>query len=100
MCRESQLSRALTTPNVTLRFLGSSTGDTMQTLVGGAPLPNQPFPVIALRGGILFPGQELSLTIGRTRSLALVSTLHEGDIVGVVAQRNRVEDPSLPDLFE
>ena len=72
----------------------------MQTLVGGAPLPNQPFPVIALRGGILFPGQELPLTIGRTRSLALVSTLHEGDIVGVVAQRNRVEDPGLSDLFE
>jgi len=72
----------------------------MQTLVGGAPLPNQPFPIIALRGGILFPGQELSLTIGRTRSLALVSTLHEGDIVGVVAQRNRVEEPGLSDLFE
>lgn len=72
----------------------------MRTLVGGAPLPNQPFPLIALRGGTLFPGQRLSLTIGRTRSLALVSTLHEGDVVGVVAQRNKVEEPGLADLFE
>ena len=60
----------------------------MSTLVGGAPLPNQPFPLIALRGSILLPGLELSLTIGRSRSLALVATLHEGDVVGVVAQNS------------
>ncbi len=72
----------------------------MSTLVGGAPLPNQPFPVVALRGGTLFPGLELSLTIGRTRSLALVSTLHEGDVVGVVAQKNSAENPTREDLFD
>ncbi len=72
----------------------------MPKLVGGAPLPNQPFPLVALRGGTLLPGVELTLTIGRARSLALVATLHEGDVIGVVAQRNSVEEPTREDLFD
>jgi ATP-dependent Lon protease len=71
----------------------------MSTLVGEAPLPNQPFPLVAIRGGALLPTLELGLSIGRAKSLALMSNLHEGDVVGVVSQKNSAEEPSMDDLF-
>src|SRR5690606_26956211 len=95
LCLPAHLVKVLTAGRSNLRSHSfDQPGELMPKLVGGAPLPNQPFPRVALRGGTLLPGVELTLTIGRARSLALVATLHEGDVIGVVAQRNSVEEPT------
>lgn len=73
----------------------------MSTLRGGASVPANPFPVLPLRNGVLFPGTVLTLPVGRERSVALLRTLHVGDIVGIVAQRSaKHDDPSRADLHD
>jgi ATP-dependent Lon protease len=73
----------------------------MSTLRGGAPAPHNPFPILPLRNGVVFPGTVLTLPVGRERSVALLRTLHPGDIVGIVAQKKpRDEDPSREDLHD
>jgi ATP-dependent Lon protease len=70
-----------------------------RTLLGGAPAPDSPFPVLPLRSGVLFPGTTMSFNVGRTRSLALVRALHAGDVIGVVTQRKPDErDPGFVGL--
>jgi len=66
----------------------------------GAPVPQNPFPVLALRSGVVFPGTTLTLTVGRSSSIALIRKLHIGDVIGVATQRsaNTVE-PQAEDLF-
>ncbi|MEZ4228460.1 MAG: endopeptidase La [Polyangiaceae bacterium] len=72
----------------------------MTKLRGGAPAPSSPFALLPLRSGVVFPGTTLSLSVGRPRSLALLGTLHEGDIIGVATQRDpRVDEPALEDLY-
>lgn len=72
----------------------------MSTLRDGAPLPQNPFPVIALRSGVVFPGTTLTLTVGRPSSIALIRRLHIGDVIGVATQHsaNTVE-PHASDLY-
>jgi ATP-dependent Lon protease len=68
----------------------------MTTLRGGAPLPNPPFPILPLRSGVLFPGAMLALNVGRSRSVALIHALHEGDVLAVVTQKQSAElEPDL-----
>jgi ATP-dependent Lon protease len=68
-------------------------------LLGGAPLPNAPFPVLPLRSGVVFPGTTLSVSVGRARSLALIGELHQGDVIGVVSQKEPKQvDPGFADV--
>jgi len=70
-------------------------------LRGGAPVPPSPFPLLLLRSGWLMPGSRQMFSIGRQRSVALVSSSHVGDVIGVVSQRSaQVAEPSLGDLQE
>ena len=71
----------------------------MSQLRGGAPVPQSPFPLLPLRTGVLFPGTIITLPVGRKRSVALVESLHPGDVVGVVTQKDpKVADPVASDL--
>jgi ATP-dependent Lon protease len=68
-------------------------------LRGGARPPEAPFPILPLRTGVVFPGTQTTLTIGRSRSMALVGALRPGDVLAVVSQRepNQLQ-PSIADL--
>ncbi len=71
----------------------------MPTLRDGAAVPATPFPLLPLRTGTLFPGTQVTLPIGRERSVALARTLRKGDILGVVTQKDpAVTDPGEDDL--
>jgi ATP-dependent Lon protease len=73
----------------------------MSTLRGGAPVPASPFPILPLRNGVLFPGTVLTLPVGRERSVALLRTVHVGDVVGIVAQKgSKYDDPSRAELHD
>ncbi len=66
---------------------------------GGAVAPTE-FPVLPLRTGVLFPGTVTTLPIGRKRSLALALSVHPGDVVGVLAQRDPHEsEPTESSLY-
>lgn len=54
----------------------------------GAPVPASPVAALPLRTGVLFPGATLSFAVGRPRSVALVRTLHPGDIILTLTQRD------------
>jgi len=57
-------------------------------------------PLLPLRHGVLFPGATATLPVGRTRSVELVRSLSEGDVIGVGVQRDaQVEDPGAADLL-
>ena len=59
------------------------------------------FPLLPLRRGVLLPGTTLSVPIGRRRSVSLVESLHVGDVLGVVVQRDpATEEPVLADVHE
>src|SRR5258708_7025866 len=76
-------------------------GATMSQLRGGAPAPRSPFPLLPLRTGVLFPGTVITLPVGRKRSLALIESLHTGDVIGVASQRDpKVVDPGRSDLSD
>ncbi len=63
------------------------------------PALPQPFPILPLRSGVLFPESPLSLTVGRERSVALVDSLKPGDLFAVVTQRDpRVDEPVAADF--
>jgi len=73
----------------------------MSTLRGGAPAPASPVSVLPLRNGVLFPGTVLTLPVGRERSVALLRTVHVGDVLGVVSQKSsKPEDPSRAELYD
>jgi len=68
---------------------------------GGRTAPESPFPLLPLRTGVLFPGTVLTLPVGRKRSVALIQSLHAGDVIGVVTQRDpKVTDPRRADLYD
>ena len=70
------------------------------TLRGDVPVPNAPVPLLPLRTGVLFPGARMSLAVGRPRSVALLRTLHPGDLLVTFTQRKaRTVDPAEEDLF-
>lgn len=63
-------------------------------------LPTSSMPLLPLRDGVLFPGTVLSIPIGRTRSVALVTSLQPGQVIGVGTQRDgTLEDPGIADLI-
>ena len=72
----------------------------MSKLRGGAPAPDGPFPVLPLRTGALFPDSKVAFMVGRPRSLALIRSLHIGDVIGVVSQRDaKTSEPGFDDFY-
>ncbi|MDF1695693.1 MAG: endopeptidase La [Saprospiraceae bacterium] len=59
-------------------------------------------PLLALKNTVLFPGQVIPITIGRTKSQKALQAAEKGDkILAVIAQRElNVEDPQINDLFK
>ncbi|MEM6731609.1 MAG: endopeptidase La, partial [Myxococcota bacterium] len=63
--------------------------------------PENPIPLLPLRNGVLFPGTVITRPVGRPRSVALLETLRQGDVIAVGVQRDaKVSDPTIADLFE
>jgi ATP-dependent Lon protease len=60
----------------------------MSELRGGARTPRSPFPLLPLRTGVLFPGTVITIPVGRDRSVALLQSLAEGQIIGVATQKD------------
>jgi ATP-dependent Lon protease len=57
-------------------------------------------PILPLKNTVLFPGVVIPITVGRDKSIKLISDAYKGDkIIGVVAQKDEsVEDPQAGDL--
>ena len=71
----------------------------MAELRAGARAPIQPFPVLPLRTGVVFPGTRVTLPVGRERSVALVQAIRAGDVIGVALQKSgNTVDPKEADL--
>jgi ATP-dependent Lon protease len=62
--------------------------------------PQQPLPVVPLRGGVVFPGITTTISIGRRRSLAAVQRAIEqkGDILITVQYQADVDSPLQEDM--
>lgn len=64
-----------------------------------AQTPVQPFPLLPLRKGVLFPGSITTLPAGRPKTVAMLNALAPDAIIGVAMQRDgKVDDPGLADL--
>jgi ATP-dependent Lon protease len=61
----------------------------------------QIFPVVPIRDGIVYPGTEMILTFGRSRSVTAIEAAHaSGKRVVLAMQKNaNVNDPTASDLF-
>lgn len=58
------------------------------------------FPILPLRGNVVFPGTVLPITATRKKSIQLLKTAAKNDTyIGVVAQNNDTEDPKRADFF-
>jgi ATP-dependent Lon protease len=67
----------------------------------GVSAPSNPFPVLPLRSGTLFPGTTLTLPVGRVRSVALLDALAPGQVLGVAFQKSAdVSEPGEGDLHD
>jgi ATP-dependent Lon protease len=62
--------------------------------------PKNPFPILPLRHGVLFPGTTVTLPVGRPQSMELLRSLDvPGALIGIAVQRDSaVVDPSLEEL--
>ncbi len=65
----------------------------------GQPIPEE-LPLLPLRNTVLFPGVVIPITVGRDKSIKVVSDAYKTDkLVGVVAQKDSsIEEPSINDL--
>ncbi len=59
-------------------------------------------PILPLRNTVLLPGVVIPITVGREKSVKLVTDANEADkIIGVVAQKEgKIEDPSFDQLHQ
>jgi len=58
-------------------------------------------PILPIKNTVLFPGVVIPITVGRQKSIRLVKKAYRGDrIIGVAAQKNKVEDPGAQDIFQ
>src|SRR6266852_7984274 len=63
--------------------------------------PLEELPILTVRDTVLFPHALLPINVGRPSSIALVSSLGENRLLGVVSQRDPREDsPGPKDLYE
>jgi ATP-dependent Lon protease len=69
-------------------------------LRGGAPLPQASIPLLPLRSGVLLPGATRTFSVGRKKSVALIRSVHVGDVIAVVTQRQpSSREPRAADLY-
>ena len=59
-------------------------------------------PLLPIKNTVLFPGVVIPITVGRDKSIQLIKDANKSKKpIGVVAQKdNKVEDPSINDLYE
>ncbi len=63
-------------------------------------LPSE-LPILPLRGNVFFPSVVIPITAGREKSIQLIKEAYKKKlIIGVVAQRNDVDDPETEDLYK
>ena len=66
---------------------------------GKEELPEE-LPILPIKNTVLFPGVVIPITVGRQKSIKLVKKAYQTDkTIGVVAQKNTVEDPTSKDVF-
>src|SRR4051812_48686003 len=66
-----------------------------------APDTPEELPILTVRDTVLFPHAMLPITVGRPASLALVQSLSENKLLGLLSQLDpRVESPGPDDLYE
>jgi ATP-dependent Lon protease len=69
-------------------------------LRGGAPLPQASIPLLPLRSGVLLPGATRTFSVGRKKSVSLIRSVHVGDVIAVVTQRQpSSREPRAGDLY-
>jgi len=58
-------------------------------------------PVLPIKNTVLFPGVVIPITVTRQKSIRLIKKAYTGNrIVGVLAQRNKQEEPKADDLYK
>ncbi len=63
-------------------------------------LPSE-LPILPLRGNVFFPSVVMPITAGREKSINLIKEAYKKKlIIGVVAQKNDVDDPDFDDLYK
>lgn len=63
-------------------------------------LPTE-IPILPLRGNVFFPSVVMPITAGREKSINLIKEAYKKKLtVGVVAQKNDVDDPDFDDLYK
>jgi ATP-dependent Lon protease len=63
-------------------------------------LPSE-LPILPLRGNVFFPSVVMPITAGREKSIKLIKEAYKKKlIIGVVAQKNDVDDPDFDDLYK
>ena len=72
-----------------------------QQSVEAPPETTEELPILSVRDTVLFPHAMMPITVGRPSSVALVESLGENRLMGVVAQIDpRVDAPTPADLYE
>ena len=72
-----------------------------QQSVETSPETIEELPILSVRDTVLFPHAMMPITVGRPSSVALVESLGENRLMGVVAQIDpRVDAPTPADLYE
>lgn len=67
---------------------------------GVKELPSE-LPILPLRGNVFFPSVVIPITAGREKSINLIKEAYKKKlIIGVVAQKNDVDDPDVDDLYK
>jgi ATP-dependent Lon protease len=75
--------------------------DTESTFEIQVPGDAEELPILTVRDTVLYPHAMLPITVGRASSVALVQSLGENRLFGVVSQLDpRVETPSPQDLYQ
>ena len=67
---------------------------------GVKELPSE-LPILPLRGNVFFPSVVMPITAGREKSINLIKEAYKKKLlIGVVAQKNDVDDPDYNDLYK
>src|ERR1700761_8476283 len=70
-------------------------------IVGDAHTPEEELPILTVRDTVLFPNALLPLSVGRPVSVALVESLGENRLIGVVSQTDpRTDEPGPDELYQ
>ena len=58
-------------------------------------------PILPIKNTVLFPGVVIPITVTRQKSIRLIKKAYQGNrIIGVLAQKNKQEEPAVDDLYK